>query len=369
MLFRQLFDRESSTYTYILADEETREAVIIDPVRDQLDRDLQILEELEVELAWVLETHIHADHVTSSGLLRDRLGARTAVSRRGGADCATMQVTHGDRITFGRHEIEVRATPGHTSGCVTYVAHDVGKAFTGDALLIRGCGRTDFQEGDSETLYDSVHGQIFSLPDRFELYPAHDYKGRTVTTVAEEKRFNPRLGGGRTKAEFVEIMENLNLSYPKKIDVAVPANRQCGLLGQDAEGGTSGGDWAPVVRGPDGVPELAPDWVARHKDEVRLVDVRRQDEWEGELGHVDGAELVTLDVLEEHLGAWDPEAPVVVYCKSGGRSGKAAKLLEGKGFQRVASMAGGMVRWNDESRPISRAPASGQGAPGAAGCG
>lgn len=371
MLFRQLFDRESSTYTYILADEESREAVIIDPVRDQLDRDLQILEELGLKLGWVLETHIHADHVTSSGLLRERLGARTVVSRKGGADCATMQVTHGDLIQFGRHEVEVRATPGHTSGCVTYVAHDEGMAFTGDAILVRGCGRTDFQEGDSETLYDSVHGQILSLPEDFKLYPAHDYKGRTVTTVAEEKRHNPRLGGGKTKAEFVEIMENLNLSYPKKIDVAVPANRQCGVLPQAGVegGGSPEGGWAPLVRGPDGVPELTPDWVARHQEEVRLVDVRRHEEWVGALGHVEGAELVTLDVLEQRLGDWDPEEPVVVYCKSGGRSSRAAKLLEAKGFKRVASMAGGMERWNDESRPISRERAPKYEAAGSAGCG
>jgi sulfur dioxygenase len=234
MLFRQLFDPESSTFTYLLADEDTREAVLIDPVREQLERDVALLAELDLVLVHVLETHVHADHVTGAGLLRARTGARTVVARAGGAPCADVLVEDGDVIRFGRHTLTVLATPGHTNGCVTYVTADRTMAFTGDALLIRGCGRTDMQQGDARTLYRSVHGKIFTLPDHCAVYPAHDYAGRTRSTVGEEKASNPRLGGGKTEAEFVVIMQNLDLAYPRKIDVAVPANARCGRLENEA---------------------------------------------------------------------------------------------------------------------------------------
>ena len=369
MLFRQLFDRESCTYTYILADEDTREGVIIDPVRELLDRDLELLRELNVHLTWVLETHVHADHVTSSGQLRDRLGARTVVSRRGGAECATMQAKHGDIIQFGKHRVEVRATPGHTSGCVTYVVHDGHMAFTGDTLMIRGCGRTDFQEGDARQLYASVHDEIFTLPDAYKLFPAHDYKGRTVTTVAEEKHFNPRLGGGRTVDDFVEIMDQLKLSYPGKIDIAVPANQLCGWLPEDGprSGAAASGSWAPIERSAGGVPEVTTGWVDGNRAAFRLVDVRNPEEWNDERGHIDGAELVPLSGLEFAAEGWDREAPLVVLCRSGGRSGKAATALENMNFKQVASMAGGMQRWVDESRPVARDGEESAGSKGSCG--
>jgi sulfur dioxygenase len=233
MLLRQLFDAESSTYTYLLADEETREAVLIDPVREQLDRDLELLAELGLELVHALETHVHADHVTGASLLRACTGARTVVSRDAGAPCADVLVEDGDVIRFGKHTLTVLATPGHTNGCVTYVTADRAMAFTGDALLIRGCGRTDLQQGDARTLYRSVHGKIFTLPDACTIYPGHDYKGCSSSTVGEEKALNPRLGGGRTEGEFVAIMQSLDLSVPRKIDVAVPANARCGRLDTD----------------------------------------------------------------------------------------------------------------------------------------
>ncbi len=228
MLFRQLFDHETSTYTYLLADEATREAVLIDPVLEQVERDLQVIRELGLTLVWALDTHVHADHVTGLGTLREKTGCKTVLSARAAVGCADRPVKQGDSVTFGAHHIEVRETPGHTDGCLTYVTGDRRMAFTGDALLIRGCGRTDFQQGDARTLYRSIHTQVFSLPDETLLYPGHDYKGRTVTTVREEKQWNPRLGAGRTVDEFVDIMAKLQLAYPKKIDVALPANLRCG---------------------------------------------------------------------------------------------------------------------------------------------
>jgi glyoxylase-like metal-dependent hydrolase (beta-lactamase superfamily II) len=227
MIFRQLFDPETSTYSYLLGDERTREAVLIDSVREQLERDVTLIGELGLRLVFALETHVHADHVTASGWLRERLGARIGVGERSGVRNADLGLADGDWVAFGSHRLEARATPGHTGGCTTFVGD--GMAFTGDALLVRGCGRTDFQEGDALTLFRSVHSRILSLPDATLLFPAHDYKGRTVTTVAEEKRFNPRLGLERSAESFVELMRGLALAPPKRIDEAVPANLYSGV--------------------------------------------------------------------------------------------------------------------------------------------
>ncbi|MDP2309861.1 MAG: MBL fold metallo-hydrolase [Pseudomonadota bacterium] len=226
MIFRQLFEPASSTYTYLLADPVTRRAVLVDPVVEEVETYAKLLAELDLTLVYTLETHVHADHVTAGAALRERFGSKTVVHHDGGAACADVPVTHGDHIRVDSIDLEVRATPGHTSGCVAYVGAD--RVFTGDALLIGGCGRTDFQQGDAGRLYDSVHEQIFSLPPDTLVYPAHDYKGRTISTVKEELATNARLGGGKTKAELVEIMANLKLAYPKQIDRAVPANQQCG---------------------------------------------------------------------------------------------------------------------------------------------
>jgi sulfur dioxygenase len=226
MIFRQLFEPVSSTYTYLLADETTREALLIDPVVEEVDAYVRLLGEMGLKLLYTLETHVHADHVTAGGALRERLGSRTVVAATGGAPCADVTVVHGDHLRVGSIDLEVRSTPGHTDGCVSYFAGD--RVFTGDALLIGGCGRTDFQQGDSGRLYESLHSQVFSLPPDTLVYPGHDYKGRTVSTVKEELASNARLGGGKSKAEFVEIMSNLKLAYPKQIDRALPANLQCG---------------------------------------------------------------------------------------------------------------------------------------------
>lgn len=234
MLIRQLFDRETWTYTYLLGDLEASKAVVIDPVAGQVERDLRLLDELGLELRFTLDTHVHADHVTGSGLLRERVGAKSVVAQSEGVACADVGVVDGDKVSFGRYEIEARATPGHTGGCISYVVRDEAKtyAFTGDTLLIRGCGRTDFQAGDAKTLYRSVHTKLFSLPDDTVVFPGHDYKGHTSSTIGEEKAHNPRLKLGTSEAQFVQIMSELKLANPKYIDVAVPANLSCGRVAE-----------------------------------------------------------------------------------------------------------------------------------------
>ena len=353
MLFRQLFDQDTSTYTYLLADEASRKAVIIDPVFEQIERDSTLIDELDLELVWALDTHVHADHITALGLLNQRFKARTVLSERAGAVCADRLVKQGDRITFGQHELEVRETPGHTNGCLSYICERQGFAFTGDAVLIRGCGRTDFQQGSAATLYRSVHEQIFSLPAETLLYPAHDYKGRTVSSVAEEKRLNPRLGQGKSLEEFTRIMSELHLPYPRKMDLAVPSNFNCGLA--RAEPRTPAHldqSWAPITLSPAGIPEVRGDWLNPHLSQVVVLDVREPDEFRGELGHIAGAELSPLQALAVRAAALPRERPVVTVCRSGGRSGKAALSLLELGFARVASLAGGMTAWNARGLPV-----------------
>jgi glyoxylase-like metal-dependent hydrolase (beta-lactamase superfamily II) len=225
VIFRQLYEPDSSTYTYLLADEATREAVLVDTVVSMHERDMEQITSLGLKLVWLLETHVHADHVTGAALLRKKTGAQVAVARAGGATGDRL-LAHGDRVVFGGVTLEVRSTPGHTSGCTSYIGD--GFALTGDALLIRGCGRTDFQQGDARALYRSVHEHVLSLPPSTRLYPGHDYKGRTVTTVDEERRLNARLKDGISEDQFVGIMQNLKLAKPKMIDVAVPWNLKVG---------------------------------------------------------------------------------------------------------------------------------------------
>jgi sulfur dioxygenase len=358
MLFRQLYDLESSTYTYLLADSETRDAVLIDPVLENIERDVGLVRDLGLTLRYALDTHVHADHVTALGALRETTGCQTVLSERAGVGIADVYVKEGDRLAFGRHELEARETPGHTSGCVTYVLGDRSMAFTGDALLVRGTGRTDFQQGDARALYRSVHQKIFTLPDSTLLYPGHDYKGRTVTSVAEEKRLNPRLGGEKTVEQFVELMGKLQLAYPKRMDVAVPANLQLGLKGLPVTAeAVAGPPWAPVTRSAAGIPEVLPEWVLGNLAAVRLVDVRESAELVSELGHIANAEHVPLATLKESASDWRRDAPVVVVCRSGGRSGKAALELEGLGFSRVGSLRGGMLEWTRRRFPTTRSAA------------
>ena len=226
---RQFFDPVSSTLTYLIACPATKQAVLIDPVLEHKGRDLKAIRELGLNLKYVLNTHCHADHVTSGGVIRkDSPQVQTIISKNSGAQ-ADIHVQHGDKVAFGDLSLEVRATPGHTDGCVTYVlkTQTATFAFTGDTLLIRGCGRTDFQQGNSLTLHDSVHAQVFTLPDDALVCPGHDYKDRGVSTVLQEKMFNPRLT--KSPEDFAKFMEDLNLPNPKQIDIAVPANMACGV--------------------------------------------------------------------------------------------------------------------------------------------
>ncbi|XP_055641238.1 persulfide dioxygenase ETHE1, mitochondrial isoform X2 [Toxorhynchites rutilus septentrionalis] len=212
---RQLFDEQSHTYTYLLGDINSKEAILIDPVLEQAKRDASLIQELGFTLTYALNTHMHADHITGTGYLKQLLpGTVSVISESSGAK-ADKYLKDNELVKFGRFELKAMCTPGHTNGCMTFVVHEQGIVFTGDTLLIRGCGRTDFQEGDSRNLYKSVHERIFTLPDNYRIFPAHDYKGNMETTVAEEKQYNPRLT--KDIDAFVEIMANLNLPYPKMI--------------------------------------------------------------------------------------------------------------------------------------------------------
>jgi sulfur dioxygenase len=354
LIFRQLFDQQSSTFTYLLGDPGSGEAVLIDPVFEQTRRDAALLRELDLRLVATLDTHVHADHVTGAGFLRRRLGSRIAVSADSGVAGADLYLKAGDKIKFGSRFVECRPTPGHTAGCASYVLDNESLAFTGDCLLIRGCGRTDFQGGDVRAMYRSVHTQIFTLPDSCLLYPGHDYRGLMVTSVAEEKRYNPRLGGAISENDFTRYMANLRLAHPKKIDIAVPANLKCGdapevpFMSDSAKDP----DWAPLTCNFAGVWEVQPDWVEENAAALQIVDVREPEEYTGPLGHIRGATLIPLGQLVERVSELDRNRPTVMVCRSGARSAQATMFLKDSGFEKVANMNGGMLRWRSSGLAV-----------------
>jgi sulfur dioxygenase len=344
LVLRQLFDPTSSTYTYLLGDADSGQALLIDPVFEHVRRDAALLRELGLTLTATLETHVHADHVTGAWLHRQRSGSRILVSAASGASGADRLLQSGERVDFGSRHLQVRATPGHTDGCLTYVLDDESRAFTGDALLIRGCGRTDFQQGSPAKLYRSVHQQILSLPPQCLLYPGHDYRGLTVTSVEEERRFNPRFGGSSNEADFAGYMNHLGLPHPKLMDIAVPANLRCGEP-QGAAPLPDEPDWAPLVWTFAGLWEIQPAALEECGPEVQRVDVREPAEFTGSLGHLRGAQLVPLGELPQRLSELDRTRPLVTICRSGTRSAQAALLLGKAGFGQVANLGGGMLRW------------------------
>lgn len=351
LVFRQLFDATSSTYTYLLGDAASGEAVLIDPVFEHVRRDAALLRELGLTLIATLDTHVHADHVTGAWLLKQRCGSRILLAEASGVANADRLLKHGDQVRFGGRYLEARATPGHTAGCLTYVLDDQSMAFTGDSLLIRGCGRTDFQQGSPAQLYRSVQQQILTLPASCLLYPAHDYRGITVTSVAEERRFNPRLGGDSDEADFAGYMNNLGLPHPKLMDIAVPANLRCGQP-ESGDGLPKEPLWAPLAYTFGGIWEIQPEALAERSRDVQLIDVREPREFTDALGHIPGARLIPLSQLAARTGELAPDRPIVTVCRSGARSAQAAVLLGKSGFDAVANLAGGMLRWRAQALPV-----------------
>ena len=352
LIFRQLIDPQSSTYTYLLADPASRDAVLIDPVFEQTRRDVALVKELGLSLRYVLDTHVHADHVTAAWMMQQSLGCDIALGVKSGAEGASRYLAHGDRLRFGKRYLSVRETPGHTAGCLTYVLDDERMAFTGDCLLVRGCGRTDFQGGDARLMYRAVHQQIFTLPEDCLLYPAHDYRGITATTVGEERRLNPRLGGNLSEDDFAGYMDNLGLPHPKQIDIAVPANLRCGRR-EGGQAQLAEPRWAPLAFTFAGFWEIQPQWVEEHLKELQVVDVRELEEYDGPLGHIPGAHLVPLKTLAEEAKALPRDRPLVTVCRAGGRSAQATTILQRAGFAEVANLAGGMLRWRAQGLMVT----------------
>ena len=321
----QLFDPGSSSYTYVLADASTRDALIIDPVDEQLERDLAVLHEHGWRLAWTVETHAHADHITSAAQLAEHAGARTAAPQGCNIGTAAVQLKHGDVLRFGGEELRALHTPGHTAGSMSFLWRD--HVFTGDTLLINGCGRSDFQSGSSAQLYRSITEVLFSLPDATMVWPGHDYNGRSHSTIGQERRSNARVAG-KSLAEFVKIMDELNLPRPKRIDEAVPANLTSGLR-HDA--GSSGAVPAAGYAG-NVAPQTAFDWW--QSGDAVLVDVRSDAEREW-VGFVPGAVAIAWKQWpgmarnpqfgEQLKQAVPPGKKALMLCRSGVRSIAAAQ--------------------------------------------
>ncbi len=345
MFFKQLFDPASSTLTYLIADDSDHEAVLIDPVTEQVERDVRLLREHGLALKYTLETHVHADHVTAAHALKEATGAQTAVCRDCNAQGYDRLLRDGDVILFGHEEILTIATPGHTPGSVSYLWRD--RVFTGDTLLIGGSGRTDFQNGSAEALWTSITEKLFALDEQILVYPGHDYKGRRVSSIGEEKRFNARVAG-KTREEFLSIMNNLNLPMPARIHEAVPANLE-------------GGAGQPAAASAFAQPKVAVQSVSAKQlaealgvPGVHLLDVRTPGEFEA--SRIAGAINLPLDRLDPAalLASLSPDDPVYVVCQTGTRSQFAAAELRAAGFRRVVHVDGGTNAWAVAGLPMER---------------
>lgn len=354
MIFRQLFDTGSSTYTYLLGDPLSKAALIVDPVLEHWQRDAALIREMGLKPVASLETHVHADHVTGAWWLKREFGCAIGVAAASGAQGADRLLEHDERVLFGARHVSVRATPGHTRGCLTFVLDDSTLALTGDCLLIRGTGRTDFQEGDAGSMFRSIRDQIMTLPPDCRLFPAHDYRGLTSSSVAEERQFNPRIADTVGVQDFIGHMENLNLPHPKLLDIAVPANLRLGRPGPDVHE-TGIPAWAPLRFTVAGIWEIEPGALADLGERVTIVDVRGPDEFDGPLGHIEGALLIPLEQVQERSAELPKNLPLVVACRSGARSAQAVVLLQKAGWRDVANLAGGMLRWTAEHHSVAGA--------------
>ena len=331
----QLFDPSSSTYTYVLYDTDTRDALIIDPVDDQIERDLEVLRQHGLRLRWTVETHAHADHITSAGLLAEHAGAKTAVPAGCGITTAAVQLQDGDTLPFGCETLKALHTPGHTGGSMSFVWRD--QVFTGDTLLINGCGRTDFQSGSAEAMYHSLTQVLFKLPDSTTVWPGHDYHGHLHSSIAQEKAHNTRVAG-KTLSEFIATMDALNLPKPKRIDQAVPANLTSGVR-HDADG--AGRSEAKAAEGYAGDVSAALAYAWWQAGEAVLVDVRTDAEREW-VGFVPGAVAVAWKQwpgmamnahFDAEVKAASGDKKVLLLCRSGVRSIAAAKRATELGLQ------------------------------------
>lgn len=346
MIFRQLFDATSSTYSYLLASRRGGEALIIDPVIDRVDRYVQLLRELDLKLVKAADTHLHADHITGLGALRDRTHCITVMGERSRVDLVSMRVADGDRLQIEGLELEVLYTPGHTDDSYSFRMAD--RVFTGDTLLIRGTGRTDFQNGDARAQYQSLFGRLLALPDETLVFPGHDYKGDTVSTIGEERRWNPRLQV-KSVEEYVELMGNLKLSNPRMMDVAVPANMKVGLHQDEvAERGwaVSAAEALAIVGRPD----------------VVLIDLRERAERERH-GSIAGSHHVPYPSLEEstrpggllHALAAATGKRLLFYCAYGERSAMAVQAAQDAGLTASRHLAGGLAAWKGAGGPVETA--------------
>ncbi len=344
MIFRQLFEATSGTYTYLLASRRGGEALIIDPVLEKVDRYLQLIGDLDLKLVKAVDTHLHADHITGLGALRDRTHCITVMGEQSGVDVVSMRIADGDRLRIEGLALDVIYTPGHTDDSYSFALND--RVFTGDTLLIRGTGRTDFQNGDPRAQYDSIFNRLLRLPDDTMVFPAHDYKGDTVSTIGEEKRCNPRLQVASVEA-YVALMNSLNLSNPKMMDVAVPANMRQGLAQDDiARRG-----WALTA-------EAARALVGKH--EILLVDLRENEE-RARSGCIKGAMHAPYPDLQENIHpdgmlhelAAATGKRLVFFCAFGERSAMAVQAAQDAGLSSACHIHGGIAAWKKAGGAVS----------------
>ncbi|MGO9998499.1 MAG: MBL fold metallo-hydrolase [Acetobacteraceae bacterium] len=344
MIFRQLFEATSGTYTYLLASRRGGEALIIDPVLEKVDRYLQLIRELDLKLVKAIDTHLHADHITGLGALRDRTRCITVMGEQSSVDVVSMRIADGDRLGIEGISLDVAYTPGHTDDSYSFIMSD--RVFTGDTLLIRGTGRTDFQNGDPRAQYESIFHRLLRLPDETMVFPAHDYKGDTVSTIGEEKRYNPRLQV-KSIDEYIALMNNLNLSNPKMMDVAVPANMRQGLAQQEiARRG-----WAVTA-------EQARDLIARR--DIVLIDLRERTEREKH-GVIPGSLHAPYPDLQGNIQAGGmlhelanaTNKRLMFYCAFGERSAMAVQAAQDAGLATACHVHGGIDAWKKADGPIT----------------